>query len=142
MTTGATYKDAVVIGGAALLAVLAFYLVRKIIDAVPKIGEAAGAVLDKVNPASTGNLAYGGINTVARTATGGAASGGEDTVGGVLARFREWVSGDDAAIAAMKRGGDPYSATGYQGLTAADLEDLDTGAAMRAMERSGQQGRA
>lgn len=36
--------------------------------------------------------------------TGGAKSGGEDTLGGVFARAREWITGDSAAIDAMKKG--------------------------------------
>lgn len=50
------------------------------------------------------NLASRGASAFVAGVTGGAAAGGEDSVGGVAARFREWVSGDGAAIEAMKAG--------------------------------------
>lgn len=53
------------------------------------------------------NVLSNSVDKTIGTVTGGAASGGEDSLGGVFARFREWVSGDDAAIEAMKRGSKP-----------------------------------
>lgn len=57
-----------------------------------------------LNPLSDKNLAYRGAGALVAGVTGGAAAGGEDSVGGVAARVREWLTGDDAAIQAMKRG--------------------------------------
>lgn len=57
-------------------------------------------IVAAVNPLSDKNLAYQGAGQIVSAATGGA----ETTVGGLAARFREWVSGDTAAIEAMKIG--------------------------------------
>ena len=66
-----------------------------------------------LNPASNRNIVSLAAGNVVETVSGGAAAGGEDTVGGVLARFREWISGDAERIEAMKRGnkpsGDPFN---------------------------------
>jgi hypothetical protein len=56
---------------------------------------------------SVGGLVNEGINSVVKDLTGGAAAGGEDTLGGLAARFREWISGDDAKIRAMLEGAPP-----------------------------------
>lgn len=58
----------------------------------------------KFNPLNPDNLANQGASAVVGSITGGAAAGGEDTVGGVFARLREAITGDDAAIEAMKSG--------------------------------------
>lgn len=54
-----------------------------------------------------GGVINEGVNSLIKDLTGGAAAGGEDTLGGVLARFREWISGDDAAIREMLEGAPP-----------------------------------
>lgn len=59
------------------------------------------------DPSSPSNLAYAASSGVVFDVTGGASSGGEDTLGGLAARFREWVSGDDFAIREMLRGAPP-----------------------------------
>lgn len=56
------------------------------------------------NPADERNLANQAASSVVKAVTGGAAEGGEDSVGGVFARFREWASGDDARIRDMLKG--------------------------------------
>lgn len=56
------------------------------------------------NPLNASNLASQGASAVVADLTGGAAAGGEDSVGGLFARAREYLSGDDARIEAMKRG--------------------------------------
>lgn len=56
------------------------------------------------NPADEANLANQGVAAVVHNVTGGAAQGGEDSLGGVFARIREAISGDNAAIEAMKSG--------------------------------------
>lgn len=66
------------------------------------------------NPASDKNIAAQAASAGVIALTGGADSGGEDTLGGVFARIREWLSGDAARIEAMTRGAglpqlDPYS---------------------------------
>lgn len=69
-------------------------------------------IADALNPASNRNIVSVAAGDVVAAATGGAAAGGEDTVGGLFARFREWVSGDSAKIDAMKKGkpsGDPFN---------------------------------
>lgn len=60
-----------------------------------------------VNPFDQQNIANRGTEALVQSVTGGAASGGEDSLGGIAARFREWVTGTDAAIEAMKRGSTP-----------------------------------
>lgn len=62
---------------------------------------------DKLNPASQNNVANQLSNAGVQALTGGAAAGGEDSLGGVAARFVEWLSGTDAKIEAMKRGAPP-----------------------------------
>lgn len=57
-----------------------------------------------LNPGASGNLADRAASSIVSSATGGAAAGGEDSIGGLFARAREWLSGDDAKIEAMKRG--------------------------------------
>lgn len=57
-----------------------------------------------INPADPNNLANTAASSVVQTVTGGAAMGGEDSVGGVFARAREWLSGDDAKIKALTAG--------------------------------------
>lgn len=59
---------------------------------------------ESFNPASDQNIAHQSVSAGVAAITGGAAAGGEDTLGGVFARAREWISGDDAAIEAMKAG--------------------------------------
>lgn len=44
------------------------------------------------------------IDSAISATSGGAARGGEDTLGGAFARLREYLSGDSDAIEAMKRG--------------------------------------
>ncbi len=66
-----------------------------------------------VNPLDAGNVFNQGAGAVVAQVSGGAAAGGEDSVGGVFARFREWVSGDDARIREMLKGAPP--ATKYLG---------------------------
>lgn len=61
-----------------------------------------------VNPASSENIAYRAAGGVVGQLTEGA----ETSVGGVAARLREWWSGDDAAIEAMKRGTPPVNSDG------------------------------
>jgi len=72
-----------------------------------------GDIASALNPASNRNLVSVAAGNVVETVTGGVAAGGEDTVGGAIARFREWISGDTAKIEAMKRGnkpsGDPFN---------------------------------
>jgi len=65
---------------------------------------------DNFNPASQNNLATKAADAVVHTITGGAAAGGEDSLGGLASRFREWVSGDDAKIRAMLDGAPPAGA--------------------------------
>lgn len=55
----------------------------------------------RFDPTNEKNLANQGAGAVVAALTGGAAAGGEDTVGGLAARVREWWSGDDEKIAAM-----------------------------------------
>lgn len=55
---------------------------------------------EKFNPVSRDNLAYQGAGRVVSVLT----DNREESVGGVLASVREWWSGDDAAIEAMKAG--------------------------------------
>lgn len=62
------------------------------------------AIANAFNPTSDSNLANQGASALVQQVSGGAAAGGEDSVGGALARFREWISGDDAKIRAMLRG--------------------------------------
>lgn len=57
-----------------------------------------------LNPASDRNVVNLGASSLVIAATGGAAAGGEDSVGGVAARAREWLSGDDAKIRSMLAG--------------------------------------
>jgi hypothetical protein len=64
------------------------------------------------NPASQNNLANQGASAAITALTGGAAAGGEDSLGGLFARAREWLSGDDAAIEAMKAGAPARSPLG------------------------------
>lgn len=52
-----------------------------------------------------GNPAARASDSIVSAVSGGAANGGEDSLGGAFARFREWVSGDSAKIDAMKKGG-------------------------------------
>ena len=59
---------------------------------------------ETLNPASEKNIVNQGVSSVVQNITGGADAGGEDSAGGVLARFREWVSGDDAKIREMLKG--------------------------------------
>jgi len=66
----------------------------------------------KFDPRSDKNLANQAVSSAVAELTGGAASGGEDSLGGVFARIREWVSGDDAAIEAMKAGAPARSPLG------------------------------
>lgn len=56
------------------------------------------------DPANPGNLAYQGTSSIVTTLSGGAAAGGEDTLGGAFARLREWLSGDEQRIQAMLQG--------------------------------------
>lgn len=53
------------------------------------------------NPTKSTNLASQAAGTVVEAATGGA----ETSVGGLAARVREYVSGDDARIREMLKGG-------------------------------------
>ena len=76
--------------GAALVALVVFWRNRALID-----------------PRSDKNLAYQAAGSIVSTVTGGAAAGGEDNVGGVAARIREWWSGDDARIRDMLKGAPP-----------------------------------
>lgn len=66
-------------------------------------------IASAVDPTSDKNLAYSGAGKIVSIVSGGA----EESVGGVFARFREWVSGDTAAIEKMKLGnkpsGDPFN---------------------------------
>jgi len=63
---------------------------------------------ERFDPTSDKNLAYSGAGAVVAALTGGAAAGGEDSLGGLAARVREWWSGDDAAIAALLQGSPQY----------------------------------
>ena len=87
--------------GAAAVALIALYRYR-----------------DNFNPASQNNLATKAADAVVQTITGGAASGGEDSLGGLASRFREWLSGDDAKIRDMLAGAPPAEApAGFVGYT-------------------------
>jgi hypothetical protein len=77
------------LAGAGAAAVLLFVLYRK---------------RELFNPADQRNVANVAAGAVVRELTGGADAGGEDSLGGVAARVREWLSGTDAKIEAMKRG--------------------------------------
>src|SRR2546421_493586 len=63
------------------------------------------------NPLNEKNLANQAVSSVVQNVTGGAAAGGEDSLGGIFARAREWVSGDDAKIKAMLQGAPAKSPT-------------------------------
>lgn len=65
---------------------------------------------DKLNPLSEANLANQAVSGTVAAVTGGAAAGGEDSLGGLFSRAREWLSGDDAAIRALKAGAPQLSA--------------------------------
>lgn len=78
---------------------------------------------EKFNPASDRNIAHQSVSAGVAALTGGAAAGGEDSLGGVFARVREWASGDSAAIEAM-RAGSPVLPDGSL-LTVADYERQD-----------------
>ena len=70
---------------------------------------------DKFNPANENNLANQAVSGVVKSVTGGAEAGGEDSLGGVFARIREYVSGDDARIRDMLKGSAPAPAVGANG---------------------------
>ena len=93
----------VIVGvGVGLVALLAVaYFGRK---ALAKAAEAVDITSDK-------NLASQGAGAVVQAITGGADQGGEDSVGGVFARLREWVSGDDAKIRDMLKVEPPKNLT-------------------------------
>lgn len=55
---------------------------------------------DLFNPASQNNLANRGANVLVQAATGGAAAGGEDSLGGIAARVKEFFTGENASITA------------------------------------------
>lgn len=93
--------------GAALVVVLAGVLLAR------RFVPAAAAAVDPSNPE---NIFNQGANSVVGTVTGGAAAGGEDSLGGVFARFREWISGDDAKIRAMKAGAPSTGPVAYPDL--------------------------
>lgn len=63
------------------------------------------------NPGSQNNLANRGVNSIVAAVTGGAAAGGEDSLGGVFAKAREWWSGDEAKIQEMLKGSPVGSST-------------------------------
>lgn len=67
-----------------------------------------------------------GIDKGIQTVTGGADAGGEDTLGGVAARIREWWSGDAAKIEAMKRV-DPPKTNGVSYSNSVYVGDLPMG---------------
>jgi hypothetical protein len=69
------------------------------------------SLLKALNPANPDNVVNAGASSLVQTISGGAAAGGEDTVGGVLARAREFLSGDDAKIQAMLSGATPAPGT-------------------------------
>ena len=75
------------------------------------------------NPASDRNVVNQAASGAVAAITGGAAAGGEDSVGGLAARVREWWSGDDAAIEAMKRGAPPVQPDG----SIASVADYESG---------------
>jgi hypothetical protein len=78
----------VVVGGVALVLVagVAFWLYRN---------------REWFNPASQSNLANQATSSAVQALTGGAAAGGEDSLGGLWAR---WFADRDDEIEAMKRG--------------------------------------
>ena len=76
---------------------------------------------ERFNPASDKNLAYQGAGAVVAAATGGK----ETTVGGLLASAREWLSGDEAKIEAMKRGAPPIVKSPAKSVLAPVANDLD-----------------
>jgi hypothetical protein len=80
------------------------------------------------NPASQKNLANQGASAIVSSLTGGAAAGGEDSLGGVFARFREWASGDDAKIEAMKAGAPASSPFGDQDPAPTAYDPFNVGA--------------
>lgn len=74
---------------------------------VAVVGVAAYVNRERFDITSDRNAAYSGASGIVKAITGGAAAGGEDNVGGLFAAIREWISGDDAAIEAMKQGAPP-----------------------------------
>lgn len=101
MKSLATLEAIAVLVGIAIVA----YLAYKLFGVGLKVGDAINS----------------GANSAVKTLTGGAASGGEDSLGGVAARVREWVSGDTAKINAMKAGSNPSPFVGNVGIPS-DLE--------------------
>ena len=82
------------IGAALVVIVAGVLLARRFVPAV-------AAAVDPTNPENVFNE---GAGAVIVNVTGGAAAGGEDSIGGIAARLREWWSGDAARIEAMKAG--------------------------------------
>lgn len=75
----------------------------------------------KLDPTNPENIFNEGASSIVSSVTGGAAAGGEDSIGGLAARFREWVSGDDAKIQELKKGA---PAGGVSSLPAGTMNEL------------------
>lgn len=100
------YGTLIAIGaGVALVAGVGLYFLVKKAGAAAV--DAAKAVGTAINPVDENNLANQGVAAVVQSISGGADSGGEDSLGGVAARLREWWSGDDDKIKAMLQGSTP-----------------------------------
>jgi len=92
------------VGVAAVAAIGLYFVGRKLASGAK---DAAAAVGTAVNPLDPDNLASRATGALVEHVTGGAENGGESSVGGLFARAREWISGDDAKIKAMLAGGTP-----------------------------------
>jgi hypothetical protein len=83
--------SAVLVGGAVVIGAVLLFVYR----------DKLAVAFDVNNP---NNIASSAGNAVARAITGGTENGGEDSLGGVAARVREWLSGDDARIKELTEG--------------------------------------